>query len=254
MRKWYCLIVLLFVSAFVFAQSKIRDITIQQMMADDVKSMSKHNEPLYVIDGVIFKGNIKKIDTTGIVNIAVLKGPGAVNIYGTQGANGVVLINTTRAKRPSALKKTDTISTSILDSAIYIVDGAVTDKKLNGIDPHEIFSINILKYEQASQYFEGGAKYGTVIITTKTAAKRAYQKKLGDRCKKYKDYLQTHQSYDDDCCYVVDGVVVTGKDSGEVIKKLYDIPGEKIKSVDIIENTFRNGNKQKEVVTITTKK
>jgi len=47
---------------------------------------------------------------------------------------------------------------------------------------------------------------------------------------------------------------VTGKDSVEVIKKLYDIPGEKIKSVDILKNTFRNGNKETQVVTITTKK
>jgi len=254
MRRLYCLIVLLFVSASIFAQSKISDITIQQMMADDVKSMSKHNEPLYVIDGVIFKGNIKKIDTAGILKIAVLKGPGAVNIYGPQAANGVVLINTIRGKRPVPVKKTDTISTSLPDSAIYIVDGSISDKKLNGINPADIFSINILKEDKASQYFEGGAQHGAVIITTKTAAKSAYQKKLGARCKKYKDYLQTHRSYDDDFCYIVDGVVVTGKDSVEIIKKLYDIPGEKIKSVDIIENTFRNGNKEKEVVTINTKK
>jgi hypothetical protein len=248
------LMILSFVSASVFAQSKISDITIQQMMADDVKSMSKHNEPLYVIDGVIFKGNIKKIDTAGILKIAVLTGPGAVNIYGPQGVNGVVLINTTRGKRPLPVKKTDTISTSLPDSAIYIVDGVITDKKLDGITPQEIFSITILKHEQASQYFESGSKYGTVIIQTKKDAKRAYQKKLGARCKKYQDYLQTHQSYDDDFCYVVDGVVVTGKDSGEVIKKLYDIPGEKVKSVDIMENTFRNGNKEKQIVTITTRK
>ena len=52
------------------------------------------NEPLYVIDGVIFTGNINELSPNLIKGIQILKDPQATAIYGARGANGVVLINT----------------------------------------------------------------------------------------------------------------------------------------------------------------
>ncbi|MBN2522402.1 MAG: TonB-dependent receptor [Bacteroidales bacterium] len=53
------------------------------------------NEPLIVIDGVpMTGGNIAEINPDDIATIDVLKDAGAASIYGSSGANGVILITT----------------------------------------------------------------------------------------------------------------------------------------------------------------
>ncbi|HTF30677.1 MAG TPA: TonB-dependent receptor plug domain-containing protein, partial [Flavitalea sp.] len=55
-----------------------------------------NNEPVYVIDGIRQeKGvNINKVDPNTIESISILKDAKAVELYGSEGANGVILINT----------------------------------------------------------------------------------------------------------------------------------------------------------------
>ncbi|MFH0841592.1 MAG: carboxypeptidase-like regulatory domain-containing protein [Bacteroidota bacterium] len=53
-----------------------------------------HGEPLYVVDGIIFTGNINELNPNLIKGIQILKDSQATAIYGARGANGVVLINT----------------------------------------------------------------------------------------------------------------------------------------------------------------
>ncbi len=56
-------------------------------------SLSGSNEPLYVIDGVA-GGDIRNISSQDIESISILKDAASAAIYGTRGANGVVLITT----------------------------------------------------------------------------------------------------------------------------------------------------------------
>lgn len=56
-------------------------------------SISAGNGPLYVIDGVA-GGDIRNIAAQDIESITVLKDAGSAAIYGTRGANGVVLVTT----------------------------------------------------------------------------------------------------------------------------------------------------------------
>ncbi len=51
-------------------------------------------EPLYIIDGVVFMGDISELNTDMILDIQILKDEQATAIYGSRAANGVVLINT----------------------------------------------------------------------------------------------------------------------------------------------------------------
>ena len=60
-------------------------------------SIQGDNEPLYVIDGFI-GGNISTVDPSDIASINVLKDASSTAIYGTRGANGVVLITTKSGK------------------------------------------------------------------------------------------------------------------------------------------------------------
>jgi TonB-linked SusC/RagA family outer membrane protein len=59
-------------------------------------SILGNNEPLYVIDGFIVgtEFNLNKINVNDIESIEILKDAAAISIYGTRGANGVVLVTT----------------------------------------------------------------------------------------------------------------------------------------------------------------
>src|SRR5690606_20239531 len=57
-------------------------------------SIQGGNEPLYVIDGFPFSGSPTNLNGSDIESIEVLKDASATAIYGSRGANGVVLITT----------------------------------------------------------------------------------------------------------------------------------------------------------------
>lgn len=59
-------------------------------------SIQGSNEPLYVIDG--FPGDLNSLSNSDISNVEILKDASATAIYGSRGANGVVLITTKKGK------------------------------------------------------------------------------------------------------------------------------------------------------------
>lgn len=59
-----------------------------------VGSINASNDPLYVLDGVPYDGDISGINTTDIESMTVLKDAAAAALYGARGANGVILITT----------------------------------------------------------------------------------------------------------------------------------------------------------------
>ena len=72
----------------------IGDITIR-----GVRSLTASNSPLYVVDGIpLITGGIDNINPLDIQSIDVLKDASATAIYGSRGANGVVIITTKQAK------------------------------------------------------------------------------------------------------------------------------------------------------------
>lgn len=64
-----------------------------------VNSISLNTGPFVVLDGIPYSstgGSINDINPNDIASIEILKDPSAVAIYGTRGANGVILITTKR--------------------------------------------------------------------------------------------------------------------------------------------------------------
>lgn len=61
-------------------------------------SINAGNEPLYVIDGIIGGGDLSTINPQDIASIEILKDASSTAIYGSRGANGVVLITTKRGE------------------------------------------------------------------------------------------------------------------------------------------------------------
>ena len=58
------------------------------------RSLSASNDPLIVLDGIPFMGSLSEISTNDIKSIDILKDAASTAIYGSRGANGVILIST----------------------------------------------------------------------------------------------------------------------------------------------------------------
>jgi TonB-dependent starch-binding outer membrane protein SusC len=63
------------------------------------RSVSGSNDPLIVLDGIPYQGTISDINPDDIASIEVLKDASATAIYGSRGANGVILVTTKRGKK-----------------------------------------------------------------------------------------------------------------------------------------------------------
>jgi TonB-dependent starch-binding outer membrane protein SusC len=58
------------------------------------RSLTGSNDPLLVVDGMPFGGNINDLNSDDIANVEILKDASATAIYGSRGSSGVILINT----------------------------------------------------------------------------------------------------------------------------------------------------------------
>jgi len=69
-----------------------------QIRIRGARSLTASNDPLVVLDGIPFAGNISDINPNEIKSIDILKDASATAIYGSRGANGVLLITTNRGQ------------------------------------------------------------------------------------------------------------------------------------------------------------
>lgn len=60
------------------------------------RSLTASNDPLFVVDGIPYSGNLSDINPEDVESMEVLKDASATAIYGSRGANGVVLVTTKR--------------------------------------------------------------------------------------------------------------------------------------------------------------
>lgn len=62
------------------------------------RSIGASNNALIVLDGIIYRGGLADLNSDDIASFEILKDASAAAIYGSQAANGVVLITTKRGK------------------------------------------------------------------------------------------------------------------------------------------------------------
>ncbi|WMI67747.1 TonB-dependent receptor [Mangrovimonas sp. YM274] len=65
-----------------------------QIRIRGVRSLSGNNDPLIVLNGIPFSGGLSDINPNDIASLDILKDASATAIYGSRGANGVILITT----------------------------------------------------------------------------------------------------------------------------------------------------------------
>lgn len=133
------------------------------------RSLTASNDPLVVLDGIPFPGSIGDINPNDIRSIDILKDASATAIYGSRGANGVILVTTYRGTSAGIKPivnyngylgaKTLFSKYPMMDAAEYIqyrdlagkfTDGASEDRSLN-IDWQDLmFETGIVTSHDAS--------------------------------------------------------------------------------------------------------
>jgi TonB-linked SusC/RagA family outer membrane protein len=70
------------------------------------RSLTASNDPLIVLDGIPFMGNLSDINPADIKSMDILKDASATAIYGSRGANGVIIITTAKGNQGAPAKVT----------------------------------------------------------------------------------------------------------------------------------------------------
>ena len=68
------------------------------------RSLSASNDPLIVLDGIPFMGQLSDINPSDIKSLDILKDASATAIYGSRGANGVIIITTVKGTQGTPAK------------------------------------------------------------------------------------------------------------------------------------------------------
>lgn len=70
-----------------------------QIRIRGTRSLTANNDPLIVLNGVPFSGGLNDINMNDIASLDILKDASATAVYGSRGANGVIIITTKSGKK-----------------------------------------------------------------------------------------------------------------------------------------------------------
>ena len=112
-------------------------------------SINKSNEPLYVIDGMVRESGLEGINPEDIQSMQILKDASSTAIYGSRGANGVVIITT-----KSGVKGQSSIT---FDTSIGFSEATRLPEKMNAqtyaqalVDYNGISELDVASYIDGS--------------------------------------------------------------------------------------------------------
>ncbi len=130
-----------------------------QIRIRGTRSLNATNDPLVVLDGIPFAGTIGDINPSDIKSIDILKDASATAIYGSRGANGVILISTNKGNVGQEAKFTYNGYTGIKDlyarypmmnNTEFVALRKAAGKYTNGVDEGDItIDPNEHKYEKS---------------------------------------------------------------------------------------------------------
>jgi len=117
---------------------------------------ASQKQALVVVDGIKFLPKdslniLESINPENIKSINVLRGEEALNLYGEEGKNGVILVTTKSFSK---------------NEPIYIVDGIRTED-ISKLDPNDIESIEVIKDKSKLSIYGDDGKNGIVKIITR---------------------------------------------------------------------------------------
>jgi bla regulator protein blaR1 len=123
---------------------------------------------LLVVDGEKSNVDLDSFDPNTIESVTVLKDQAAINVYGKDGENGVIII---KSKNVDFKKEIRPEPLVIIDGEKYNSGVIIEDEKINSgmksISRSDIKTIAVLKDSTATKVFGDAGKNGVIVITTK---------------------------------------------------------------------------------------
>ena len=145
-----------------------------------IRIVSATEKPIIIVNGVKTNPdvNINDIPNDKIASINVIKGKPAEEKYGPSGKNGIIEITTKHStennKQSSnviiqsrADNSSDKINIRSSEKPLIIIDGKITNKSTDDLDPQNIQQIDVLKDQKAIAKYGDKGKNGVIEITTK---------------------------------------------------------------------------------------
>jgi TonB-linked SusC/RagA family outer membrane protein len=147
-------------------------------------SISASNNPLMILDGIPYSGNMSEINPADVASIEVLKDASSAAIYGSRGANGVILITTKRGKMGKPIFTFDTYYR--LDEVGYY------PKMMNGKrfgDAKVTYGESLTNIEQKN--YDAGQSTDWLDLVTQSGYSQQYNLSLKGASDKVNYYIST---------------------------------------------------------------
>lgn len=132
--------------------------------------VSPGTEPLFIIDGIKQEpgsNSLQSLNPNDIESINVLKNQSAIDLYGSAGIHGVIIVSTRGSK-------TVYPNLSVLDNlndfkGLIMIDGVEsTAEELNKLKGEDIESVNVLKAGEETQKYGEKGRHGVILIQKKS--------------------------------------------------------------------------------------
>ena len=137
--------------------------------------INESDEPIFIINGKkVEKSLFEDVDSDKIESVFVIKGKKALEKYGEDGKNGVIIM-TKKGSKGLFSKSEDTVimkSNSFTfesdgDEPLFILNGKVINKdEMESISPDQIHSVDVLKDKSAIKVYGKKGENGVIIINT----------------------------------------------------------------------------------------
>ncbi len=146
-------------------------------------SIEASNTPLIVLDGIPYGGSISEINPDDIQSIEVLKDASSAAIYGSRGANGVILVTTKRGKtgKPT-VNYNGYYGIQDIASLPEIMDGEQFWAFKNTRNPEDIT-------DSEREMYESGQWTDWIDVTTRTGKKQQHTLSLSGGTEKMNYFL-----------------------------------------------------------------
>ena len=135
-------------------------------------SINAGQEPLYVVDGIPYDGDLNNINPADIESMTVQKDATSTSLYGARGANGVIMITTKRSKSRDAIINVDAkwgVTSKAVQNYDYITNPA---------EYYEVYYSALNNYLQRAQKMDpiaANARANQMLTATSTNGGLGYQ-------------------------------------------------------------------------------
>ncbi|WP_347840579.1 TonB-dependent receptor [uncultured Draconibacterium sp.] len=152
-------------------------------------SINGNNDPLIVLDGVIFQGSVTDINPNDITYIDVLKDASSTAVYGSRAANGVIVITTKNGKSTKPLIRFNT--SAGVNTWTNKFDMMDRDRWAEKYAAQHNTTIDELVFDDvtATEYFNSGISNDWVDLVSRTGVTQDYQASVSGRAEKVNYYF-----------------------------------------------------------------